>query len=26
MVNRFDFILNATKRLDGNIDLMKTDI
>jgi len=24
MVNRFDFILNATRRLDGNIDLMKT--
>jgi 2-phosphosulfolactate phosphatase len=26
MVNRFDFVLKATRRLDGNIDLMKTEI
>jgi len=26
MVNRFDFVLKATKRFDGNIDLMKIDL
>lgn len=26
MVNRFDFVLRATRRLDGNIDLMKVDM
>jgi 2-phosphosulfolactate phosphatase len=26
MINKFDFVLKATKRFDGNIDLMKTDI
>lgn len=26
MVNRFDFVLKATRRLDGNIDLMKVDL
>jgi 2-phosphosulfolactate phosphatase len=26
MLNRFDFVLKATKRLDGNIDLMKIEI
>jgi len=26
MVDRFDFVLNATKRLDGNIDLMRMEI
>jgi len=26
MVNRFDFILKATRRFDGNIDLMKIDL
>jgi len=26
MINRFDFILNATRRDDGNIDLMRMDV
>jgi hypothetical protein len=26
MVNRFDFVLKATRRFDGNIDLMKIDL
>ena len=26
MVNRFDFVLKATKRFDGNIDLMKIEL
>jgi 2-phosphosulfolactate phosphatase len=26
MVSRFDFVLKATRRLDGNIDLMKTEV
>jgi len=26
MVSRFDFVLKATKRLDGNIDLMRIDL
>jgi 2-phosphosulfolactate phosphatase len=26
MVNRFDFVLKATRRLDGNIDLMKLEL
>ena len=26
MVSRFDFVLKATKRLDGNIDLMRIDV
>ncbi|HEX7494464.1 MAG TPA: 2-phosphosulfolactate phosphatase [Bacteroidales bacterium] len=26
MIDRFDFILNATRRYDGNIDLMRMDI
>jgi len=26
MTNRFDFVLKAERRLDGNIDLMKIDI
>lgn len=26
MVNRFDFVLKATRRIDGNIDLMKMEV
>lgn len=26
MINRFDFVLKATRRFDGNIDLMKIDL
>ena len=26
MVNRFDFVIKATKRIDGNIDLMRIDL
>jgi 2-phosphosulfolactate phosphatase len=26
MINKFDFVLKATKRLDGNVDLMRIDL
>jgi hypothetical protein len=26
MINRFDFVLKATRRFDGNIDLMKIEL
>jgi len=26
MVNKFNFVLKATRRFDGNIDLMKIDL